>query len=161
MNNKELEPQDIIALLNVYLNEFIYRNKLLWSNSFKFFYAILMVILLPNISDFLNINLPALPILLFRIIGLLMTFAFMYVVLGYAKRFEICSNAYLGLIKKLNPKYQKQNMDDMKFGKFFIPRTSYIVIFLMFISLLFINAIFIYFDNLHCINHRLCDGDTR
>jgi len=147
MVNEETKTQEIIALLNIYLNEYIYRNQLLWSNTFKFFYAIIIVILLPNISNFLKIELPILPGLLFRIIGLIMSFAFLFVVLGYAKRFELSSNTYHKLIKKLKQEYQKPDISSVKFGKIFVGiRTSYIVVFLMFFSLISINVILLIFD---------------
>jgi hypothetical protein len=141
MKYGNFENQDIIALMNVYLNEFIFRNKLLWSNSFKFFYATLIIILLPHISEFLNINHLDLHILLFRIIGFIMSFTFLYVVLGYAKRLEAITKTYNKIIEKFDIEYRREYIESLKFGKLFKLRTSYIVVSLMFLSLLTVNII--------------------
>jgi len=142
-NENGMETNDIIALLDVYLNELIFRDQVLWSNTFKFFYASMIVILLPNISDIININFPYLPILLFRIIGFIMTITFLYIALGYAKRLEASTNTYNKMIEKLEIEYQRESIKNLKFGKLFKFRTSYIVVFIMFSSLIIMNIILV------------------
>jgi len=143
VSTQNLENQDLIALLDVYLNEFIHRDNLLWSQVFKFFYASIIVMLLPNISDFLSINLPPFPVLLFRVLGLIMSVVFLYLALGYGKRLEASTSTYKMLIEKLKPNYQRIKLRNLKFGRFFEIRTSYVVILFMFLSIIVIDIIFI------------------
>jgi hypothetical protein len=143
---KELNNQEIIALLDVYLNEFIHRNHMLWSQVFKFFYASIIVMLLPNLSDFLGITLPSFPILMFRIIGAIMTVAFFYISIGYAKRLEASTKTYNRIIDKLDIGYQRIKINDLKFGQLFSLRTSYILIYLLFLSLVAINILMFFYS---------------
>jgi len=72
-----------------------------------------------------------------------MSFAFLYVVLGYAKRFEVSTNTYTKIINKLSVEYRRVDLFTLHFGKYFKLRTSYLVIFIMFISLIIINIVLI------------------
>jgi hypothetical protein len=146
MDNKELGNQDIISLLNIYLNEFIHRNDVFLSTTFRFFYASLIVILLPNITGYLGINFSSLPIVLFRIVGFIMSLAFFYITISYAKRLEAITNTYNTIIKKFKSEYQRQNIEELKFGKLFKWRISYVLILSMFFSLMAINILFIFYN---------------
>lgn len=72
-NNQPLSEEyaTTISLLNIYLEEWRLRDQLIWSQMYRFFYAILIIILLPNLDFYLKSNLPSLPIYIFRILGLL------------------------------------------------------------------------------------------
>ena len=135
--------ETIISLLNIYLTEWIHRDKILWSQVFKLFYAILIIILLPNISEYLKISLPSIPTILFRILGLLFSFVFLYICLGYLKRLEAIGNSYQNLINKLPPEYRRQNVRDLHMGKLFSYRTSYIICFLLFSCLISLSIVLI------------------
>jgi len=141
-----METQDKIALLNVYLNEFIFRDKILWSNTFKIFYVSVIVILLPNISNVLDVNFPFFPVLLLRIISFIISIVFLYISLGYAKRVEASTKTYNSMIEKLAPEYRRESIEDLKFGKIFIFRISYVLVFTMFLSLISLNVLLIVFD---------------
>ena len=128
-NTQSSNYEDIISLLNIYLTEWIHRDQILWSQVFKLFYAILVVILLPNISSYLNITLPAVPTVFFRIS------------VGYLKRLEAIGNTYQKLINRLPVEYQRQRINELHFGKLFIRRTSYLVCALLFLSLFSLSII--------------------
>jgi len=132
-----------ISLSNLYLTEFIHRDNLLWSQIFKLFYSTIIVILLPNISGFFNLMLPPIPVLLFRIIGLVMAVAFLYVALGYGKRLEASTETYKNILDSLPDEYQRIDLSKLKFGKLFSLRMSYVVIWFMFVSLIAVDIVFI------------------
>ena len=52
------ETQDLLALMQIYLSEWMHRDELLWKQVFKYFYATLFVLFLPNIAAFVQIELP-------------------------------------------------------------------------------------------------------
>ena len=130
-----------ISLLNLYFSEFSFRDKLLWSQVFKFYYAILIIILLPNLSDFFQVNLPTLPIIIFRIIGLLLSFLFLYISFGYVIRLHAISSTYQALLNELPEKYRRKSIKDIKMGKLFMPRLSYVFCFTLFLSLFLLSII--------------------
>lgn len=140
-NTQSSNYEDIISLLNIYLTEWIHRDQILWSQVFKLFYAILVVILLPNISSYLNITLPAVPTVFFRIFGLISSIIFFYISVGYLKRLEAIGNTYQKLINRLPVEYQRQRINELHFGKLFIRRTSYLVCALLFLSLFSLSII--------------------
>lgn len=133
--------ENVISLLNIYLTEWIHRDQILWAQVFKLFYAILIVILLPNVASYLNITLPAIPAIFFRVFGLISSIIFFYISVGYLKRLEAIGNTYQKLINKLPEEYQRQRIYELRLGWLFIPRTSYLVCGLLFLSLFFLSII--------------------
>ena len=117
---------------------------MLWSQVYKLFYATLVVSLLPNIPNLIEFDI-SVPILAVRILGIVMSLVFLYVSLGYSKCLEAITETYNATIKKLPSGYQRTPMRTLKAGAFFMPRTSYIVIYLMFTALLSINIILLIF----------------
>lgn len=129
-----------ISLLNIYFSEWSHRDQILWSQIFKFYYAILIIILLPNLAIYLQLNLPSLPIFIFRLIGLILSFIFLYVAIGYAIRLHAIANTYQNLINSLPKEYHRMSIKDIKYkeipiGKFFMPRLGYVICIALFISL--------------------------
>lgn len=59
---QDLKIENVIELMNVYLSEWEHRDEMLWAQVFKHFYATLIVMFLPNIASFLNVDLPRFPI---------------------------------------------------------------------------------------------------
>lgn len=136
-----------ISLLNLYLNEWIRRDQILWSQIFKFFYAILIIILLPNLALHFDLVLPNnFPILIFRLIGFFLSFLFLYIALGYTIRLQAIGDTYSEIIKTLPLEYQRISIKDIKFknksiGKFFKPRLGYVLSFVLFFILSFLSVI--------------------
>jgi len=106
-----------------------------------------IVILLPNLSGSLGITLPSFPKLMFRLIGAIMTLVFFYISMGYAKRLEASTETYNRIIDKLDIEYRRIKITDLKFGKIFKLRTSYILVYLLFLSLIVINILMIFYDS--------------
>lgn len=134
-SNQTLDYNETISLLNVYLSEWIHRDKELWSKALKLYYAILVIILFPNITNFFNVILPSLPAIIFRIIGLFLSLLFLYVTFGYAIRFQAIAETYQSIINELPEKYRRKSIKTYKTGKLFSLKINYILYFALFISL--------------------------
>ena len=138
---------DVVALMNVYLDEWMHRDELLWTQAFKYFYATLVVLFLPNLAEFLQIDLPKFPVLLFPIIALVLSIVFLYVTIGYCKRLEASGKTYQKLINYLPNELQRVPLDDpsIRYGKFLSYPMSVILCSLMFAGLILLSiTMFIY-----------------
>lgn len=152
--NKRILSSDYdttISLLNVYFMEWSHRDQLLWSQTFKFYYATLIVILLPNVSGLFQMDLPPMSKLIYRLIGLLLSIVFLYVSLGYATRLHLISESYRLILKKLPIEFQQKNFNDLTYksiniGKIFKPRLGYIISIALFLSLFLLSLLLIAFD---------------
>lgn len=140
-----------ISLLNVYFLEWSHRDQVLWAQTFRFYYAALIIILLPNLADPLLMNLPEMSNQPYRIIGLLISVVFLYVSLGYAVRLHTISISYRQILNSLPQEYKQKTLDDIEFKginmeKLFKPRLGYIVCITLFLSLFVLAVLFIIFD---------------
>lgn len=150
-NNNSLssEYDSIISLLGIYFSEWHHRSQTLWSQTFKFYYAILIIILLPNLVDYFKLQIPNLPIVIFRIIGLFLSFVFLYVSIGYAIRLQSVGITYQKLINKLPEEYRREKIENIAIknihiGKIFAINLSYIICFSLFLSLLLLATVLIF-----------------
>ena len=137
-----------ISLLNTYFSEWSHRDQILWSQVFKFYYAILIIIILPNIAPHFDLYLPPMPDLIFRFIGLILSIVFLYISFGYVIRLQAISDTYNNLIISLPENYKRESIENIKsknipIGKIFKPRLSYMICFSLFFSLVFLSIIFI------------------
>jgi len=120
---KDFEPETVIQLLDVYLTEWIHRDAFLWEQTNRYFYAILIFIILPSIAPFLNIKLPPFTPKIFPVLGILLTGFFCYISLGNAKRLEASGVTYQNLINTLPVKYQRVRIKNIN-GKIYDVRLS-------------------------------------
>jgi len=139
MTDTKLSNQELIALMDVYLNEFIFRSNQAWSQLFKLYFAIIVVILLPYISGLLNIDFTTFPKTIFHIIGFVLLFPFSYVGLSRLTRVNASADTYNKMIDKLPVEYQRDKI------KRFRKRNTYILFTIMFITLIALNALFLFF----------------
>lgn len=144
-NLQEITVENVIELMSVYLSEWEHRDELLWKQVFKYFYATLVVLFLPNLASFLGIDLPDFPKILFPSVALILSLVFLYVSIGYSKRLEASSNTYLKFIKLFPDDLRRVPLDDpsIKFGKFFSKRMSIVICVLMFCGLLLLSIVMI------------------
>ena len=139
---------NLLSLLEIYLSEWEHRSEVLWRQVFYYFYAIVVVLLLPNIASFIGVKLPNLPELLFPIIALFLSFAFLYVSLGLAKRIDASVKTYNKLIHLLPPELRTITVasPEIKNGKLFSKRMSVIICYLLFFCLLFMSIVMIVYN---------------
>ena len=118
----EMEVGHLLDLMDIYLSEWKHRDEMLWKQVFKYFYASLVVLFLPNIASFLGINLPEFPAVLFPLAALVLSLVFLYISIGYSKRLEASGNTYQKLINLLPEELRRVSVSDpnIKFGRFFL-----------------------------------------
>ena len=137
------EYDSTIALLNVYFTEWIQRDQMLWTQVFKFYYAILVVILMPYITKYFKISLPSLPTNIFSILGIILSILFLYVSLCYAIRLHAISDTYQNIVNKLPKEYQRKGLKEFRFEKLLKPRLPYVICPALSLSLLILSIILI------------------
>ena len=147
LNDRVLNTDQIIALMSVYLAEWEHRDNLLWSQVFRFFYANLIVIVLPNIASFLEIDLPNINRSFFCILGMMMAVAFLYVGIGYTKRLKASSDTYKKIMRMLGKNYQRVPLKRLKSGFYFYPPLANFLIYSMFFALEAIAIALLLIDN--------------
>ncbi len=135
-----------ISLLNIYLEEWRLRDQLLWSQMYRFFYAILIIILLPNLDFYLKSNLPSLPMYIFRCLGLFFSFIFLYVSWGYTVRLHAITDTYQSIIYKLPDEYRRKSIQKFKYkkiniGKIFKLRLDRVICLTLFLILFSLSII--------------------
>lgn len=145
----DFSSEHVINLMNIYLSEWEHRDELLWKQVFKYFYATLIVLFLPNLASFLQINLPDFHNALFPAIAFLLALVFLYVSIGYAKRLEASGKTYQKLINLLPSELQRVPISDLKFGTFFAQRMSIILCGLMFLGLCVLSAVMFFYNCTH------------
>ena len=118
----EIEVGHLLDLMDIYLSEWKHRDEMLWIQVFKYFYATLVVLFLPNIASFLGINLPEFPVILFPLAALVLSLVFLYISIGYSKGLEACGNTHQKLINLLPEELRRVSVSDpnIKFGRFFL-----------------------------------------
>ena len=136
---QNLNTDQIIALMSVYLSEWEHRDELLWSQVFRFFYATLIVTILPNITTFVGIELPEINTKLFPIMGMLMALVFLYVGLGYGIRMGASSLTYEKMIKLLgDEEIERISIKDrskIRWGYLFAAPMAMVLVVTMFVAL--------------------------
>lgn len=140
------EYDTTIALMNVYLTEWMQRNERLWKQVITCFYALLIVILLPNLAGALSITLPPIPYRVYRVCGIILALFFLYASIGYAKRQEASAKTYQALINRLPVEYQRVKLVDVPLGKLFMPKLSVLICIAMFTVLISLSVFLLIYE---------------
>ncbi len=135
--------ENILHLLDIYRAEWEHRETILWRQNFKFFYATLIVSLLPNLEKGLGIELSIkLPAIIYPIIGIGLSFIFLYVAIGGVARLEAINNTYQKIIGILPQELQREKVMDLEIiGKNFFHRSMGLPVSLMMFFALFIISL--------------------
>lgn len=143
--SKGTSNDEIFKAMNIYLTEWIHRDKHMWSQTYKFFFASLVVMLLPNLTNKLGFVIPE--ILhkhnIFPILGLCLSVVFFYVSIGHAKRLRAIGKTYDKLIHKLPKDLQRISIWELKEFKLVNYTMGYVVPIAMFLSLIAIGTLLI------------------
>ena len=138
---QELKTEDLLTLISIYLEDRNQRDSLGTDLTFKFFYASIIVGLLPNLSQALGVVIPVIPSIVFRLVGIALAVFFIYASNAFADRLNAMSSTYSRLIKMLPAKYQRNDINH-KYDRYM----SNWVNLCMFIALLIINITMCIFD---------------
>ena len=137
-DNKKIKTETVIEIMNIYIQEYMHRDNHMWSQTYKFFFAALVVMLLPNLTERLGITIPEIfssHKWIFPLAGIVLALIFLYVSLGLAKRFEASSDTYNKLIDLLPKEIQRVRLDELP-NKLLNKTHNYILIILMFFVLI-------------------------
>lgn len=138
--------EDLINVMNVYITDYIHRDTHMWSQNFKFFFASLIVMLLPYIKNAFEFEIPEELNLkcLFPILGIILDFLFLYNAILHAKRFKYISRTYNKMISQLPVELQRINFDNDITNETFIKKLrTYLIPCLMFLCLLILGIVLI------------------
>lgn len=140
--------EHFLSLLDIYLSEWSHRSEVMWRQVFYYFYATIIVLFLPNLAAFIGIVSPDFPELLFPLLRLVLSFAFLYISLGLALRIDASVRSYNKLIKLLPVELQKITVEssEIKYGKFFSRRMSISICFILFFCLISMSVVMIIYN---------------
>lgn len=142
-----LTNDQVIALLSIYNDEWCYRDDSVWKHTFKYFFATIIMMMMPNIAGYFNLNLN-LPAIIFRLIGLAIAIFSFYVGIAYAIRLEASGDTYRRILSYLPAEYRRTSINAIKKKKFFVifkPSLAYVIPTIFFIAnvLLFLFLVFV------------------
>ena len=125
--NNSLSIDQLLALLDIYESEWQHRNNLLWSQVFKLFYFSIFIIAFPVLSGGLGYNIPIVSSLIFPIVGIIAAFFSYYMSISYALRLRAARDSVNKLINFLPMEYSLIKLSEIKHGKFFMARQTFVI----------------------------------
>ena len=135
-----------LHLMDIYLAEWRHRDELFWKQIFLYFFATLVVMILPFIHPW-ELSLPSqVPQYLFPAVGCVMALVFFLVCQGYLLRLRCARMAYEELIQAL-PNYRRPSVQDIQagcWGNLMSKSMAGLITGVMFIALLLIGATLIF-----------------
>lgn len=144
---QDFTVDEILHLMEIYMSEWCHRDQM-WQQSFKYFYASLVVLLLPNLSSYLGIDLADFPVVWFRIVGLLVSLVYFYVSLGYTRRLDSVGRAYSNVMNYMPKELRRMSFSKSKtrINRLFSIRMSYVITTVMFLGLFTLAVVMIIHD---------------
>ena len=142
---EELSNEILLKAMSVYITEFIHRDKHMWNQNYRFFFASLVVMFLPNLTKKLGFEIPGVfsnVNWIFPTLGMVLALVFLYVALGLAKRFKAISKTYCNIIDMLPKSLHRVSIEDMPI-KFVNHSHVYVMPIAMFVALMVTGIILI------------------
>ena len=136
--------EQLIDLMNVYLNEWSHRDSIIWKQVFSYFIACLVIMLLPFMTYFGIDFGGALPKWIFPTMGMILAVFFFIVSKGYAIRLQAVGETYQNLIKKLPEEAQRIPTTKINKNIIYNIHMCNLIVHVMFISLLAIGVILLH-----------------
>lgn len=144
-NNEKLSKEEIINLMSVYLDEWKHRDLSFWTQTYRYFYATLIVILLPNIGSIFEIRLAfSVGDKIFPLVGIFMSIFFMYFSVVSGIKSTLASNAYRQLISYIPKDYREKCVAEQRHGKYYNIKMAIALPIFMFSVLIVISLILIF-----------------
>ncbi len=123
--------EQLLHLMDIYLSEWQHRDAMLWKQVFTYFYATLIVMILPYAQiveiSFGNI----IPQWAFPLAGIIMSVAFFIIGKGYAVRLTAIGMSYDNLIQKLPEEYRRIKLQEVNPNSLANARMAYFIVYLM------------------------------
>lgn len=142
-NSENITTEQILETLNVYLQEYIYRDTHMWNQNFRFFFASLVVMFLPNLTEGFGITIPDIFLKnswVFPTVGVILAIVFLYVSLSLAKRFQAISKTYNKLINMLPEDLRRISIKNLPY-KFLNKTHIFLIPILMFTALIVLGIL--------------------
>lgn len=142
-DNVNIQTEQLLEALNIYLQEYIYRNTHMWNQNFRFFFASLIILFLPNLTEGFGITIPDIFLensWIFPVMGIFLAMIFLYVSLSLAKRFRAISITYNRILDMLPTELRRTSIKDMPI-KFINPTHIYLIPILMFTTLIVLGIL--------------------
>lgn len=137
-NDETLKKDQLIALLGVYYSERQSRDSILWEQTFRLFYANLIVMFLPFLTDKL-IDLPFVK-WTYPLCGLIMSIFSLYISLGYAARYSAAAETCKEMENLIG--YKSVSLDELGMvGKFTKPRIAYVLVYTLFLVQIILSSV--------------------
>lgn len=114
--DKELDVAEHLQLLSVYQEELKFRDDMLWKQTYRFFYATLIVTLLPNIPGLIDLNNVPFSNKLFPVLGIVMSIFFGLLTKIYGSKLKASVSTYNKMLDALPEQYHRTSLDDFLRG---------------------------------------------
>lgn len=133
--------EQLLHLMDTYLSEWKHRDTMLCKHIFTYFYATLIVMILPYIHI---VDLPfgeTIPKWVFPLIGMLMTVAFFVIGKAFAVRLTAIGKSYNNLIKKLPKEYRRTKLEEINPHSVANTNMSYSIVHIMAALLMILGGV--------------------
>ncbi len=139
----EIENTDhLLELMAIYLNEWTHRDEIFLKEILTYFFAIVVVMILPYIEIYKIEIGDYIPRWLFPLTGIFLSFLFLILGRGYAFRLQAIGNTYNDLIKKLPEEYRRTTLEELNPGDISNKSLAKIIVYTFF-GLLILLAVFL------------------
>lgn len=161
MKKSNLSHSELISLMEVYQMEWNSRDTVFYVEAFRYFYATLIMIFLPNLCQKIGLEFENIKLLrtVSPLIGMAMSVIFLYVSLCNHARIYAIGLSYTKLNEQLPEKFQRikvKNLNILKEGdgKIYTLRTGKLISIVMFGSL-FLLGVCVLLSNIGIIGFEL------
>ena len=145
---------DMLHLMDIYLCEWQHRDSMLWKQTFTFFVAALVVMILP-FSSLWGIKISdSIPKWVFPTIGMALSVVFYIISMGYSLRLTAIGKSYNNLLNMLPKNYQRISIKETKNNSILSKNYSRLIVHLMFIALLVLGILFLHISLLQGQTHQ-------
>lgn len=145
----DFSTENVLALLDIYMTEWCYRDEILWKQVYTLFYATLVVLFLPNLTAFTGLQLPQFPTIFFPAVALIMSVVFLIISIGYTKRLAAIGDTIMKVLEILPSNVRRLKTEDVVKTeiekKLYTKRLSVTLCVLMFGSLFAMSVVMILF----------------
>lgn len=105
---------EIIRVLEIYLSDWQHRNQMFWQQNYRFFFAGLVVSLLPYVTFVQNSLVDEFDRYIFHIVGIAIASIHFIIVNADTARLHALSDKYTKMMNLLPDTYQRQEIKDSK-----------------------------------------------
>ncbi|MBD5499191.1 MAG: hypothetical protein HDR11_15815 [Lachnospiraceae bacterium] len=140
---KHLNHDQLIALINIYEEDWKHRDLLLWSHVYRFFYISVLTMLIPQLSSYFSLNLGNVPRIIFPVTGTLLSLLSIYVSYSMGMRLKASDKSRRKLYALLPDEYHKVTLKEISNSRILSTRVTIIVPFALHILVILLGIFLI------------------